>query len=154
MYTEIEQETLDIDWFFTDGEHIGFVASGGGKLPEVIAGSSENNQKLISYFRSLRDISTTVINPNLDSLLYEVFGNGADERYLRDFLLMTRKGLYSFDKTYLNSFFDSNYHLVAIPSTPLTLEELPRDIFEILIKAKYTEGNLSNISVLDANKVL
>jgi hypothetical protein len=27
MYTEIQQETLDIDWFFTNNENIGFVPS-------------------------------------------------------------------------------------------------------------------------------
>lgn len=154
MYTEIEQETLDIDWFFTDGKNIGFVASGGGGLPEIIADSLENNQKLASYFRSLPDISSLVINPNLDSLLHEVFGNGVDERYLQDFLLMTKKGLYSFDKTYVNSFLDSNYHLVVSPSMPLTLEDLPKDIFEILIKANYTEGNLNITSNIDVSKIL
>lgn len=53
MYTEIEQQALDIDWFFTDGKYIGFVASGGGKLPETAANSSVNNEKLVSYFRGL-----------------------------------------------------------------------------------------------------
>ncbi|MDY0932269.1 hypothetical protein [Chryseobacterium sp. CFBP8996] len=151
MYTEIDQETLDIDWFFTDGENIGFVTSGGGELPKSIA---EKNKKLVSYFRNLPDMSDTVINPNLDSLLNEIFGNGVDERYLEDYLVMTRKGLYSFDKTYLNNFRDSNYHLVAASSTPLILEDLPQDIFEILIETKYSEGYLNNISVIDVGKIL
>ncbi|WP_123911571.1 hypothetical protein [Chryseobacterium sp. G0162] len=138
MYTEIEQQTLDIDWFFTDGNHIGFVASGAGKLPETVAQSSENNEKLISYFRDLPEISDVVINSELDSLLVKIFGSGANERYLQDFVSMTKKGLYSFDKTNLNNFLDPHYHLVASPKTPLKLKELPHDILDIVIGTQYS----------------
>lgn len=47
MYTETEQQTLDIDCFFTDGKHIGFVTSGAGKLPETVAGSAEGNKQYL-----------------------------------------------------------------------------------------------------------
>ncbi|MCX8523607.1 hypothetical protein OF897_06695 [Chryseobacterium formosus] len=67
---------------------------------------------------------------------------------------MTKKGLYSFDKTCVNNYFDSNYHLVASPSMPLTLKDLPKDIFEILIKATYAEGNLNITSNIDVSKIL
>jgi len=40
-YNEIDQQTLDIDWFFTDGCYISFMASGGGKLPESVACSKK-----------------------------------------------------------------------------------------------------------------
>ncbi|WP_449399253.1 hypothetical protein [Chryseobacterium wanjuense] len=138
---------------FTDGKNIGFVASGGGRLPKTIAESSENNKKLISYFRNLPDICNALINPNLDSLLNEIFGSGVDERYLQDFELMTKKGLYSFDKTYLNKFYDNNYHLVTTPLNPLIVENLPQDIFDILIKTKYSASNISSISAIDINKI-
>ncbi|AYN00143.1 hypothetical protein EAG08_07215 [Chryseobacterium sp. 3008163] len=147
MYTEIEQQTLDIDWFFTDENHIGFVASGAGKLPETVAQSSENNEKLISYFRDLPEISDVVINPELDSLLVKIFGSGADERYLQDFVSMTKKGLYSFDKTNLNNFLDYDYHLVASPMKPLTLKDLSQNILDILIKTKYPDNINSAIDI-------
>jgi len=153
MYTETEQQTLDIDWFFTDGKNIGFVASAGGKLPKTVAKSSENNEKLISYFRSLPDISNTIMNPDLDSLLKKTFGSGVDERYLHDYVLMTKKGLYSFDKTCLNNFFDSKYHLVTSPSVPLRIENLPQEIFDILIKTKYSENSLHKIAVIETNHI-
>jgi len=95
MYTEIEQQTLDIDWFFTDGKYVGFVASGAGKLPETVANSEVNNKKLRSYFKGLPNISDSIINPLLDKLLIRLFGSGADERYLRDFIYFTQRGLYS-----------------------------------------------------------
>lgn len=151
MYTEIEQQTLDIDWFFTDENHIGFVASGAGKLPETVAQSSENNEKLISYFRNLPEISDVVINPELDSLLVKIFGNGADERYLQDFVTMTKKGLYSFDKTNLNNFLDPHYHLVTSPKTPLRLKELPHHILDIFVKTQYSNKliKVQGISILE-----
>jgi len=54
MITEIEQEVLDIDWFFTNGKEIGFVASGGGKLPKSISNKSMIEiQSLAGYFKNL-----------------------------------------------------------------------------------------------------
>lgn len=149
MYTEIEQQTLDIDWFFLHENYIGFVASGAGRLPKTVAKSSENNEKLISYFRSLPEISDVVINPELDSLLIKIFGSGADERYLQDFVSMTKKGLYSFDKTNLNNFLDYNYHLVASPAKPLTMDNLPQNVLDIL-QTKYPD-NIN--SVIDISRI-
>lgn len=147
MYTEIEQQTLDIDWFFTDSKHIGFTASGAGKLPESVARSSEKNEKLVSYFRNLPEISDVVVNPKLNDLLIEIFGTGADERYLQDFIFMTKKGLYSFDKTNLNNFFDYDYHLVTSPKNPLTISELPKDILDILMETRYPDIMCSVINI-------
>ncbi|MDV7699182.1 hypothetical protein N6B72_19865 [Chryseobacterium soli] len=130
MYTEIEQQTLDIDWFFTDGKYIEFTASGEGKLPESVARSSENNEKLVSYFRNLSEV---IVNPKLNDLLIGIFGTGADERYLNDFVSMTKKGFYSFDKTNLNNFLDYDYHLVTSPMNPLTINDLPQDILNIIL---------------------
>ena len=36
MLTSVEQETVEIDWFFTDDEHVGFVVSRGGRLPKSV----------------------------------------------------------------------------------------------------------------------
>lgn len=153
MYTEIEQQTLDIDWFFTDGKYIAFTASGAGKLPESVARSSENNEKLVSYFRNLPEISDVIVNPKLDALLIEIFGTGVNERYLQDFVSMTKKGFYSFDKTNLNNFFDYDYHLVASPMSPLTINDLPQDILDILIQTKYP-GDINNImNIINISKI-
>ncbi|MCJ7933577.1 MAG: hypothetical protein MUW56_08040 [Chryseobacterium sp.] len=121
MYTEIEQLILDIDWFFTDGIYVSFMASGGGKLPDSVIKSKENHELLVNYFRNLPEISDVMINPELDGLLIKIFGSGVDERYLEDYVLMAKKGLYSFDKTIPNNFLDPYYHLVASPKKPLLL---------------------------------
>jgi hypothetical protein len=143
MFTEIEQQTLDIDWFFLNGENICFVASGGGKLPFSVAKSSDNNDILVSYFRNLNERCDVIINPNLNK-------NLTDENYLSDFTLMSKKGLYAFDKTILNDFSDTNYHLVTIPLNPLISNELPENIQEILKKTNYSE-NFNNIDNIDTS---
>ena len=137
MITEIEQETMDMDWFFTDGEYVGFMASGGGKLPDSVAESEEKRQILARYFRNLPEISEVAVNPDLDNILIKVFGSGVNERYLEYYVSMTKKGLFSFDKTYPNQFLDPHYHLVATPKKPLKLEDLPQNILDIVVKTQY-----------------
>ncbi|ALR31275.1 hypothetical protein ATE47_12410 [Chryseobacterium sp. IHB B 17019] len=153
MYTEIEQENLDIDWFITDGEYVGFMASGGGKLTDSVAKSKKNNEILVEYFRSLPEISEVVINPKLDNILIKVFGSGVDERYLEYYMSMTKKGLYSFDKTYPNQFLEPHYHLVTYPKTPLKLKELPQNILDIVIETKYSNKlmEVQEINILEVN---
>ncbi|MCJ7936051.1 MAG: hypothetical protein MUW56_21080 [Chryseobacterium sp.] len=140
MITEIEQETMDMDWFFTDGEYVGFMASGGGKLPDSVAESEEKRQILARYFRNLPEISEAVISPELNNILIKSkkSASGVNERYLEDYVFMTKKGLYSFDKVILNNFLDPHYHLVASPKTPLKLKELPHDILDIVIGTQYS----------------
>lgn len=150
MYTEIEQQTLDIDWFFTNGKYIGFTASGAGKLPESVAKSSENNEKLGSYFRNLSETSDIIVNHELDALLIGIWVTGADERYLQDFISMTKRGFYSFDKNNLNNFLNYDYHLVTSPTNPLIIDDLPKDIVGIIMHTKYP-GSMS--SIIDISKI-
>lgn len=139
MITEIEQLTMDMDWFFTDGEYVGFMTSDGGKLPDSIAESEEKRQILVHYFRNLPEISDAIINPELSNILIKSkkFSSGVDDRYLEDYVFMTKKGLYSFDKVILNDFLDPNYHLVSSPKTPLKIKELPQDILDMVTKTEY-----------------
>lgn len=145
MLTEIEQETSDIDWFFTDNNEIAFVASGAGKLPKSFA-KIDKHDLLVSYFRNLPEISDFSINDDLSNILH----HEVDNEYLCDFVHMTKKGLYSFDKTVLNNFNEPNYHLVAKPHKSLKFIDLPNDIKEILSETVF-DGNLNetlNINVL------
>lgn len=147
MLSEIEQQSIDIDWFFTNDEHIVFVASGGGKLPDSIAKSAENSKLLSSFFRSLPVTSEVVIKPSLDKKM----GPVVNDQYLSDFVLMAKRGLFSFDKTVLNSFLDCNYHLVARPAIPLTIDSVPDEIKDVLMKSKYV-GDID--LVIDSTRVV
>lgn len=144
-FTEIEQETLDLDWFFTDGDEIGFVASAGGKLPGAVSKSKEKLEVLFSYFTSLPQTCKVVINPDLNKIITDP---PADDKYLSYFIDMAKKGLYSFDKTVLSSFSETNYHLVAQPESPLKIKDLPLEIMEIIsgITTKRPIAKTLNIS--------
>jgi hypothetical protein len=118
MITPIEQETLDIDWFFTNGEFIAFAASAGGKLPDSVAKSKENLDSLSDYFDSLPYKSEVIINPDLKNIVKSKI----TEESVGHFDNMGRKGLFAFDKTKMNGFTDPNYHLVISPVVPLKIE--------------------------------
>ena len=137
MITEIEQQTSDIDWFFVAEETIAFVASGGGRLPESVAKSNEQNELLSTFFRSLPETSEVIINPDLSKIVTK----SIDDQYLSDFIFMAKRGLFSFDKTVLNNFSNLHYHLVAEPVNPLTFYQLPIEIREIIIESKFN-GNM------------
>jgi hypothetical protein len=142
MFTEIEQQTLDIDWFFTDNEEIAFVASGGGKLPKSIA-ESNTHDLLVSYFRNLPEKSEIVINVGLVKILNVPI----EEKYLSDFVLMAKKGMYAFDKTVLDNFSEPNYHLVAKPLQPIKVNDLPPEIFKIISLSKYEKQLKTTLNI-------
>jgi len=144
MITEAEQSVLDIDWFFTDGHNIGFVASGGGKLPEAISKSNEDIEEMALYFRGLPITTDPIVNPKLNEVMS---GRAVNDRYLLDFIDMAKKGLYAFDKSILNNFFDGNYHLVARPVRPMKLNELPTKIAHRLIRTRDKRKIADHLSI-------
>jgi len=137
MLTEIEQQSLDIDWFFIADNKIGFVASGGGKLPDSVTNLNKNFSEISSYFRSLPEKTEAIINKELKRIKTTTI----TDYYLEDFVYMAKRGLYSFDKTLLNNFSDTNYHIVARPIECLRVEELPIEITDLINKTTY-DGNI------------
>ena len=143
MITEIEQETLDIDWFFTNNEDVAYVTSGGGRLPESVANSSTKNKLLVSFFTNLLITSRVIIDPNLN----EMISPPANERYLACFIDMAEKGLFTFDKTILNNFSEPHYHLVAKPTNPIKIKDLPGEIRKLVSATYYPKNLESNIDI-------
>jgi hypothetical protein len=136
IFTKIEQETLDIDWFFTNHEYIGFGASGGGLLPASVAKSKEDNEFLVLYFNNLPERCEVIINSHLNKIIKR-----PDESYLFSFVEMAKKGIFAFDRTEPGNYSDHNYHLVATPVNPIKIDELPLEILEILSNTSYN-GNM------------
>ncbi|GAB2693522.1 hypothetical protein GCM10027037_16210 [Mucilaginibacter koreensis] len=136
MISEIEQETLDFSWFFTNGEKIGFVASGGGKLPNSIANQThEAIAELASYFEALPPISSVIVNPAINKLITP----GTNKHvYISFFAEMAERGIYAFDKTACNNFLNTNYHWVAYPATLLKLSHLPANIATRVMQTTFT----------------
>jgi len=149
MISEIEQETSDINWFFTSGNKIGFVASAAGKLPGSVAYLDEKLELLWSYFKDLPETSEVLINPELEAVKNTVITND----YIEDFNYMAKRGLYTFDKTIVNNFFDTNYHLVAKPTKPLSLDTLPEEIFTLISNILYN-GDIEGTNMIDVKTII
>lgn len=143
---EIDQEDADIDWFATDSRgHILHFASGGGILPESVAASEEALLELHQYFLSRPETSTA------ERVAVEVSANGGGN--YRNFAHYARRGLFSFGKTLLNERADRHYHLIARPSQPLTVAELPEHLAELLSRTKL-QGSVASLTTLNASSIL
>ncbi len=140
------EQFIDIDWFFIDkNDVIVFVASGGGILPNEI--KNDKNYNLREYFNGIPNISEDYfINEKVKSIT----GIHDDEKLKRiifDFISITKKGIYSFDKSVLNNLQDANYHLVSSPSTVLKLQDLPENIQRVIKKTCF------NVDIKKENKI-
>jgi hypothetical protein len=133
MISDLEEETIDLDWFSIDNNgEIGHFASGGqGFLPPSVKSSKSNLTRLAEFFR--HSLSTNGAAIESQALLSHVqFNSRAQQaRYLEDYSRMASKGLYSF-----NCIMDFNrptsYFLVVKPSCPLKVDDLPDEIRQIL----------------------
>lgn len=115
----------DLDWFlsYQDGFLAHFATGGKGPVPENIRESIDNYELIYDYFYSLEPLSDVeVIECNLPDF--------SDEKqrscYLKSFVEMSRKGLFSYD--YRNG----EYKLISKPQCPLRYSVLPDDIKGII----------------------
>lgn len=136
----IDQQSIDKDWFFLSGEHVVFVASGGGKIPSSVIRNWDMSNKLSSFFRELPPRSGFKLNAKLDDILK----GKVNKEYLRDFIFMAERGLFTFDKTHLNTFESTSYHAVAIPDNPLDFSSIP-ELFLIELKKTSYLGVLDEV---------
>ena len=129
------QEGIDIDWFAVDVNGIVVhAASGGGMLPSSVAYSREDTYHIASFFRGMPYLEAEIeINSFIDE---KVWFPSLESRknYLEDFLSMSKRGLYSFDKTNPGNFSDVSYHLVCYPNNVIRVQNLPEEIRKILIR--------------------
>ncbi len=123
-YSEIEMFTNDIDWFVFDIDSKPIhVASAGGVLPNAIKENNimnEHNIEVISTLPEVYSDNDIIINPRLRDIIgiyldSNIFEELALRNYISSFLLMAKRGFYSFDKTKIEDSNDTHYHLVAYP---------------------------------------
>jgi hypothetical protein len=114
-YSIQEQYSRDIDYYIFNLE-LGLLhfASAGGRLPKIIESNDLINEELNQNIQQLPAELPHEVNPNLS----EILGLNIDqlESYIVDFVNMAKKGLISYDKTYINNSEDQTYHLVAWPT--------------------------------------
>lgn len=121
MYMDDDFLENDLDWFLSgqDGFLAHFATGGKGPVPEKIRESIDNYELIYDYFYSLEPLSDVeVIEYNLPDFLDEK----QRSRYLKSFIEMSRKGLFSYD--YRNG----EYKLISKPQYPLSYNVLPDDI--------------------------
>lgn len=139
MIDYIDQSTLNIEWFFSSNEKIANVSSCCGKVPDSIL-SLDLIQYLWEFFYNLPEIG--------EFELVNKFKGRLD-----DHIHFSKRGIYSFLKTDFNILIDTNYTLVTRPLNPLTLDKLPSEIREILLKTVYNEGDISKLTSIDVSKI-
>lgn len=118
--TKMDDDFLqyDLDWFLSsqEGYLAHFATAGQGPIPERIKSSVEDYNFIFDYIYSLEPLSEVyVIEGNLPA-----FSNDNQRSsYLRSFVEMSSKGLFSYD------YEQGGYKLISKPKTPLKYEILP-----------------------------
>jgi len=122
-----EQKYKDFDWYCVDADgRVGHFASAGFKtLPCSVVESAEDLSFLNDFFHEL----TAVLDGHeLDEQLNP---ECRTERYLRSFVAMADRGLFSFNiESYLRP--EISYFRVAMPKQPLRFADLPDNVRDIL----------------------
>lgn len=114
-------EVNDLDWFasYRDGALAHFATARQGFVPDSVRASMSKFELLYDYFHSL----TEVFECEIEESYLEFFESEAKrERYLRSFVSMAKKGLYSYDAE------NEGYTLIAKPRGGLKLVDLPEEI--------------------------
>lgn len=152
MITDIEEETQDIDWFSVDanGEIAHFATGGRGFLPPSVKASRANLNHLATYFREhLTANGDGIESPNLSSHM-QFTSEAQKATYLADYSRMGAKGLYSFDCV-VGPKRPSSYFLAVKPSHPLTVDDLPDDIRQLLNVTRF-DGKFCSSDMAQANE--
>lgn len=129
--TETELCTLDIEWYGVDrrGNIAVFCSGGTANVPEFVCESMERVDLLIEFFDAMPKISECEIlfKPSKKNPLPRQVAEG-----------YAGKGLFYYDsddmtgKSKNTAIFQKYYTKNAYPLSPLRLDELPRDIRELL----------------------
>lgn len=142
------QSTLDIDWFGVDDDgNIAHFASGGGGLPDTVAAFKEDTEEVGVFFRNnLPTISETQMsNFILEKLSLKTQAEA--NRYLHDFITMSSKGLFSYDKSGLGDFLNRDYQLIMMPERKINIDDLPISIGTIIRRTKF-KGNFAALPII------
>jgi hypothetical protein len=140
---EQEQQDRDFDWFCIDeAGNIGhFTTAGFKRLPASVAKSAEDLDLVTKYFRDQLPVcGGHQVDDGLVTEIPDPMKRG--ERYLRSFVGMADKGIYSFDiEPYLKT--DISYFRVASPLVPTRFRDLPARVQEIVGRTVLTGKLLS-----------
>ena len=128
----LTQQDRDFDWFCVDetGAVGHFTTAGFKQLPPTVARSAEDLELVTDYFAKEAVAGKGYqVDEELAQEIPDAKNRG--ERYLRSFVAMADKGLFSFDiASYLKP--QICYFRVASPTLPLKLADLPEPVRNIV----------------------
>lgn len=152
-YNEIDQYTLDINWYFTDRyNRICIAASAGGLLPRPIIENDERNDQFHKIIIELPIRFTVIRNQNILNQIQGVNSQSL-ELYFQDFERLAGRGLYVFDKLNLDEPEDGLYLLVAYPIYNSNIDSYPIDKkhLSLIPKTKQSLITRRNQKVAESN---
>jgi hypothetical protein len=126
-----EQIIIDFDWFCVDdaGEIGHFATAGYKSLPRSVASSAEDLRLVNDYF--LKEAPILGIHLVDGDLEKEMPGFG--KRYLRSYIAMAARGVYSYDiPSHLEP--GISYFRVVSPEAPVRMEDLPDRVRTIVAR--------------------
>jgi hypothetical protein len=148
-FTKDEQWDHNYEIFLVDKDgRLGrFDHVGWRLLPPTIAKSKEDWERVVAYFDSLE---TEAENYNIcpDLLKHLDINNVVNfDEYVKVYGEISSKGLYSYD-SYGDSFKERPYFRVTFPKSELFLEDLPKEIGNILEDLKMFEVSFADKSLI------
>lgn len=142
-YSEIEQLTLDINWYFVDYyNRICIAASAGGLLPKPITENDEGNEQFHKIVSDLPLRFEVARNENTLNQIQGIESQGL-EVYFQDFDKLASRGLYVYDKLKLDNPEDGFYVLVAYPIYDTSRDKYPLDKKNLLLIPKTKQAIIS-----------
>ncbi len=139
-YSEIDQTTLDINWYFKDQyNRVCISASGGGFLPNIITENEEANEEFHKMVMELPNSFAVARNESILNFIQGITNDNLDS-YFQDFESLASRGLYVFDKIKLDEPEDGFYLLVAYPIYDPNKDDMPFDRNKLSLIPKTREA--------------
>ena len=144
--SEDEQSYTDFDWFCVDDNgNVGHFASAGYKaIPSTVAESAEDLKYLTDFFEGFAAKPDIIIDDGPEC---------RTERYLRSYVAMANRGLYSFN---IGSHLKPGicYFRVALPASPLRFVNLPEKVRAVLGRTVFKDRSLEECSMIPYSDTL
>lgn len=121
-YSKIELQCEDIMWFGVDKNGIIFECTSGGLgcVPSFVCDSKEETELLEEYFLDIPD-----------ECAEGLYDNNESDDLFQDCIILSSKGIFCYDVAVDEERIDE-YRRISEPVKPLTINDLPDDIKEIM----------------------
>jgi hypothetical protein len=132
-----EEAGLDLDWYALDAQgHVAHFTTGGcGALPRGAAASRGDLETVREYFRFLPEIGAAILNRDrLTGIRLHPIDKAEPREALRYWADSAARGLYAYDYLEDRRRRPRPYWVVARPEVPLTADELPPQIRDIVAR--------------------